>query len=127
MQIVSELWRSPYFRRHMKMEIGVLVDQFALRILRLGPQIFAPGLMGALENKNKNSNESVSVASLTAPHEVKTQLETPLLSQQIDLLFEIKRWFDSDMAAVEFFLNFDTNMQHVEPRGCYGAFALQYC
>jgi len=108
MQIVSELWRSPYYRRHMKMEVGVLVDQFALRILRLGPQIFAPGLMGALDNKN--ANESVSIGSMSAPNESKSELKTPLLSQQIDLLFEVKRWFESDMDAVEFFLNFDTNM-----------------
>jgi hypothetical protein len=108
MQILSVLWCSRYYRRHMKMEIGVLVDQFALRILRLGPQIFAPGLMGVLEKKN--SNESVSIGSLAAPNETKSELKTPLLSQQIDLLFEIKRWFDADMAAVEFFLNYDTNL-----------------
>lgn len=108
MQIVSELWRSPCYRRHMKMELGVLVDQFALRILRLGPQIFAPSLMGALENQNPN--ESVSIGSFSATNEIKAELKTPLLSQQIDLLFEIRRWFESHMDAVEFFLNFDTNM-----------------
>ena len=108
MRIASELWRSPYYRRHMKMEVGVLVDQFALRILRLGPQIFPPGLMGALEDKN--SNESVSVGSFPGPNEMKPYFKAPLLSQQIDLLFEISRWFSSDMDAVEFFLNFDTNL-----------------
>jgi hypothetical protein len=87
----------------MKMEIGVVINHFALRILRLGPQIFSPGIMGALEN-SKVSNSSA------APLSPKNQSKVPLLSQQIDLLFEIRRWFNSNSSdAVDFFLNFDTD------------------
>jgi hypothetical protein len=107
MRIVSELWRSPYYRRHMKMEIGVVVNHFALRILRLGPQIFSPGIMGALENSKASNN--------AAPSSPKNQSKVPLLLQQIDLLFEVRRWFNSNSSdSVEFFLNFDTDMSSHE-------------
>lgn len=106
-RIISELWRSPYYRRHMKMEIGVVINHFALRILRLGPQIFSPDIMGALENKALHGTAASSSAV--------SQSKVPLLSQQIDLLFEISRWFNSNSSdAVEFFLNFDTDMSSHE-------------
>jgi hypothetical protein len=91
----------------MKMEIGVVINHFALRILRLGPQIFSPDVMGALENK--------ALHDTAASSSVVSQSKVPLLSQQIDLLFEISRWFNSNSSdAVEFFLNFDTDMSSHE-------------
>jgi Sec7 domain/Guanine nucleotide exchange factor in Golgi transport N-terminal/PH domain len=81
-QIVGTLWRSSHYRKHMKLEIGVLFDHFALRLLRLGPQILF-----------RSSDD---------------QDMTYLFAQQLELMKEVKSWFHDETALIELFLNFDT-------------------
>lgn len=39
MKIITELWITSQFRQHIKIELGVLIEHFILKILRLGPQV----------------------------------------------------------------------------------------
>jgi hypothetical protein len=102
MGIISELWQSPIFRRHMKVELGVLIDQYLIRLLGLGPQLLIPGKMHSLlpseDEKLFNGSEL---------------FVKPIFNQQIDLLFEVSQWFRKDARGlIDFFLNFDTDISH---------------
>lgn len=101
--IISEAWMTPIFRQRMKLELGVLIEQFALRLLNLGPQLLSPDQMNSLYNVGSDSVE---------PLDPGLQIFTePLFKQQVDLLFEVNRWFQGDARSlVEFFLNFDTDI-----------------
>jgi hypothetical protein len=83
-QLIGALWNSPFYRKHMKLEIGVLFDHFILRLLKLGPQILF-----------KTSDD----------HDM-----TYLFAQQLELMKELKTWFTGKTnALLELFLNFDTD------------------
>jgi hypothetical protein len=87
-RIVSELWGSPVYRRHCKVELGFLMEHFALRILELGPQ--CKGL------RKRGS---------------RCRLKSLMLAQQIELLGEIRNWFSNDPKdVIELYLNYDTDM-----------------
>ncbi|CAB9523975.1 inhibited guanine nucleotide-exchange protein [Seminavis robusta] len=92
MQIMSLLWRTPMYRDRMKGEMGILIEHFALRTLRLGPQL----------QQSRQMNRRQTDAD---------DLSCPLLSQQTDVLTEIKRWFTVDpKATIEMYLNYDTDI-----------------
>lgn len=83
MSIVSELWGSPIYRKQCKVELGMLIEHFAIKILELGPQI---------------------------PYS-KLASNATLLSQQVEVICEIKIWFSYDPSDVlELYLNYDTDM-----------------
>lgn len=92
-RIISELWCSPIHRNKCKAELGVLIEHFALRILQLGPQFI--------------STEQVDLNS--------RQAHVSLLSQQISVLKEVKKWFANNPEdVIELYLNFDTDiLSHV--------------
>ena len=102
MQIISMLWQTPLFRRHLKMELGVLIEHFGLGILQLDPQILAPHRMNELNPyTNDVTSDPLNFGDIV----------DPLFHQQIDLLFEVKRWFKGDCRdIVELYLNFDTDI-----------------
>lgn len=103
LHIITETWKSPMFRQRMKLEIGVLIDQFALRVLALGPQLLSPEQMNI-----KDQSDSEHVQPLDA---ALGMFSEPLFNHQVDLLFEVNRWFQGDARSlVEFFLNFDTDI-----------------
>lgn len=103
LHIMSEVWKSPIFRQRMKLELGVLFDQFALRLLTLGPQLLSPEQMNL-----KDQSDSEHVQPLDAGLGMFSE---PLFNHQVDLLFEVNRWFQDDARSlVEFFLNFDTDI-----------------
>jgi len=80
-RIVSELWCSPIYRSHCKVELGILIEHFGLRILELGPQC-----------KHLQDKQC-------------------LLPQQVELLAEIKNWFSNDPKdVIELYLNYDTDI-----------------
>jgi Guanine nucleotide exchange factor in Golgi transport N-terminal/Sec7 domain len=84
-RIVSEMWCSPIYRKNCKVELGILIDHFAAKILELGPQCLFKHRQGS------------GVKSL--------------LPQQIELIREIKNWLSNDPKdVVEFFLNYDTDI-----------------
>lgn len=83
-RIVGILLCSPIYRVHMKLELGILMEHFVIKILRLGPQI--------LHKKPKGEGD-----------------KTYLFAQQIELMKELKKWFgDEPRGLLELFLNFDT-------------------
>lgn len=87
-RIVSELWSSPIYRSHCKVELGVLMEHYGVRILNLGPQFL-------FSTKLDLSPECVCVS---------------LLSQQVDLLKEITNWFSNDPKdVIEIYLNFEAD------------------
>ena len=82
-QVVGVLWCSPFYRKHMKLEIGILFDHFILKLLKFGPQILF------------KSNDSKDT--------------TYVFAQQLELMKEIKNWFSVDKDRfLELYLNFDT-------------------
>ena len=84
-RLVSELWCSPVYRKHCKVELGILMEHFALKILELGPQCQYTNI----DERGINS----------------------LLSQQIELIGEIKNWLSSDPKdVIEMYLNYDTDI-----------------
>ena len=84
-RLVSELWCSPVYRKHCKVELGILIEHFALKILELGPQC-------------------------QYTHVGERGIKS-LLSQQIELIGEIKNWLGSDPKdVIEMYLNYDTNI-----------------
>ena len=84
-RLLSELWCSPVYRKHCKVELGILMEHFALKILELGPQC-----------QHTNVGEK-GIRSL--------------LSQQIELIGEIKNWLSSDPKdVIEMYLNYDTDI-----------------
>ncbi|KAL3922808.1 MAG: hypothetical protein SGILL_002004 [Bacillariaceae sp.] len=83
-QLIGALWTSPFYRPHMKLEIGILFDHFVLQILKLGPQILF-----------KSSDD----------HDM-----TYLFAQQLELMKELQKWFGGKPnGLLELFLNFDTD------------------
>jgi hypothetical protein len=88
-RIISELWSSPVYRRHCKAELGILIEHFAIRMLQLGPQLI--------------TSKKVDLDS--------EQATLSLLSQQIELIKEIKNWFSDDPKdVIELYLNYDTDI-----------------
>ena len=84
-RLVSELWCSPVYRKHCKVELGILIEHFALKILELGPQC----QYAHVGERGINS----------------------LLSQQIELIGEIKNWLSNDPKdVIEMYLNYDTDI-----------------
>jgi hypothetical protein len=82
-RIVSEIWCSPMHRKRCKVEIGILVEHFAVRILEVGPQFL----------------------------KVNGEQNPGLYFQQTELLKELKKWFaQCPIDVVEFFLNYDTDL-----------------
>jgi Sec7 domain/Guanine nucleotide exchange factor in Golgi transport N-terminal len=101
--IISEMWKSPVFRQYLKLELAVLMEQFVLNLLCLGPQLLSPEQMNLLDQAN-----SESIQPLGPMLQI---LSEPLYNQQVDLLFEINRWFQGDAKSLlEFFLNFNTDI-----------------
>eukprot|EP00536_Pseudo-nitzschia_multiseries_P011494 jgi/Psemu1/206004/e_gw1.394.36.1 len=83
-QVVGVLWCSPFYRKHMKLEVGILFDHFVLRLLKLDPQILF---------RSNDSNDT-----------------TYVFAQQLELMKEIKNWFLGDAdRLLELHLNFDTD------------------
>ena len=88
-RILTEMWCSPIYRLHCQVEIGILVDHFAIRLLQAGPQFVA---VEHLDLDSKHANVS-------------------LLKQQLDMIQEIKSWFSRDPKdVIEMYLNYDTDM-----------------
>ncbi len=90
MRVVTDIWCNSHIRRHMKIEIGVLIEHFVLKFLRLGPQVLPP---------KRLSNTSSSFLN---------DLPVALLPQQVCVVNEVKTWFQSEPRDIlELFLNFD--------------------
>lgn len=88
LRIVTELWTSPVYRQQCKVELGILMEHFALRLLQMKPQIV--------------SASQLDLWSKAA--------ETSLLAQQVEVIQEIKRWCNEPKDTIELFLNFDTDV-----------------
>jgi hypothetical protein len=87
-RIVSELWCSPVYRKHCKVELGILFEHFAVRMLELGPQCIPANRV-----------------------ELHPGTSVLFLSQQIELIGEIKNWFMNDPKdVIEMYLNYDTDI-----------------
>jgi hypothetical protein len=92
-RIVGLLWCSPVYRSNMRLELGILVEHFVLKMLQLGPQF---------PSKSSETMESTP----------------PLLEQQIDLMKEITTWFTGDSRdLLELFINFDTKTRTQQGNG----------
>jgi hypothetical protein len=90
MKIITELWCKPHYRRHLKIEIGVLIEHFVLKILRLGPQVLPP------KRLSKTSSNLLN------------DFPVSLLPQQVCIVNEIKIWFLPEPRDIlELYLNFD--------------------
>ena len=84
-RLISELWCSPVYRKHCKVELGILIEHFALKLLELGPQC-------QYSHVGERGIDS-------------------LLLQQIELIGEIKNWLSSDPKdVIEMYLNYDTDI-----------------
>eukprot|EP00977_Amphora_coffeiformis_P013095 scaffold3361_cov166-Amphora_coffeaeformis.AAC.6 len=87
-RIVFELWKSPIYRQHCKAELGVLIEQFVVRLLHLGPQLLRSDKVDVFSDKAGQS----------------------LHFQQLTLLRELKRVFVVEpKQAVELFINYDSD------------------
>ena len=83
-RIIGSLICSPVYRVHMKLELGILIEHFVLKVFRLGPQILC---------KTPKGIDMIY-----------------LFAQQIELMKEIKKWFACDARnLLELFLNFDND------------------
>ena len=90
MKIVTELWCNRLIRRHLKIEIGVLIEHFVLKFLRLGPQVLPP------KRLSKTTSSTLNDMSVS------------LLPQQVCIVTEMKTWFVSEPRDIlELFMNFD--------------------
>lgn len=90
MKIVTELWCNRLLRRHIKIEIGVLIEHFVLKFLRLGPQVLPP------KRLSKTSSSALN------------DMTVSLLPQQVCIVTEMKSWFISEPRDIlELFMNFD--------------------
>jgi hypothetical protein len=85
---VSELWCSPIYRKHCKVELGILIDHFVLKMLQLGPQLLASNRVDLWSEKAQIS----------------------LLIQQVEVMKEVKSWCENPKDVIELFLNFDTDL-----------------
>uniref|UniRef100_A0A7S3VDI2 Uncharacterized protein n=1 Tax=Chaetoceros debilis TaxID=122233 RepID=A0A7S3VDI2_9STRA len=98
MRIVTELWTNTLLRRHIKIELGVLIEHFCLKLLRLGPQVLPPK---RLCNTTSTTLNDMSVS---------------LLPQQVCIVTEMKTWFQSEPRdIIELFMNFDQVDAHSFP------------
>ena len=99
MKIVTELWCTQYYRQHIKIEIGVLIEHFVLKFLRLGPQVLSP--------KRLSSTSSLFLQDLP----------NSLLPQQVSILTEVKAWFATEPRDIlELYLNFDQVDAHASKK-----------
>jgi hypothetical protein len=90
MKIVTELWCNHLLRRHLKIEIGVLIEHFILKTLRLGPQVLPPKRLSKTQSSILN------------------EMVVSLLPQQVCIVTELKTWFLSEPRDVlELYMNFD--------------------
>jgi len=91
-RIISELWRKSYYRRRMKIDLAVLIQNFVLKILVLEPQ---------LHHFREGNDDGMP----------------SLLQHQLDVLDEIKTWFASDpKEALLLFLNYDMSRPDSLPK-----------
>ncbi|GAX23930.1 hypothetical protein FisN_20Hu138 [Fistulifera solaris] len=80
LRIISEFWCSPIHRKRCKVETGILVEHFVVRLLEMGPHF----LGGSGEQKHG------------------------LYLQLTELLIELKKWFARcPIDTIEFFLSYD--------------------
>lgn len=70
----------------MKLELGILVDQFVIRVFKLGPQIL-------FREQTKNTDDS-----------------TYLFAQQIEILKTLLIWFSDPRGVLELFLNYGVDV-----------------
>lgn len=88
-RILSELWCSPIYRKHCKIELGILIEHFVLKMLQMGPQLVASTRVDLWSDRAHIS----------------------LLMQQVDVVKEIRNWFsENPKSVIEMFLNFDTDL-----------------
>ena len=98
-RIVSELWCHPYYRYNMKLELGVLIEHYFIKMLRLGPQVLPLKRLKELGKRLPGRQPDSPLLE---------EFDTSLLAQQLDVLTEVKRWFSGDPKEIlELFLNFD--------------------
>ncbi|KAL7446952.1 hypothetical protein ACHAXM_010695 [Skeletonema potamos] len=91
LQITSQLWCNPYYRRNMKVDLAILIEHFVLKIICLGPQI----------NPSKGSFDDGNIPNVSG--------EMPsLLDQQLAVLEELKVWFSNPNSAVDLYVNYDS-------------------
>jgi len=101
MNVVSELWNSKHYRKHIKIELGVLIEHFVLKFLRLGPQVVPPTRLSL------------------KPMAISNNIKSSLFLHQLVVLSEVGIWFSSDPRDIlELFLNFDqvdatTSQNHI--------------
>ena len=89
LRIVSQLWRNPYYRSHMKVELAILIEHFVLKVLSLDPQVHS-------SKKGELPTSSRGMPSL--------------LQQQLDVLEELKAWFSLNSTDVlRLHLNYDNS------------------
>eukprot|EP00978_Attheya_sp_CCMP212_P029268 scaffold103454_cov58-Attheya_sp.AAC.1 len=104
LKIISELWCTNHYRNRMKMELGILIEHFVIKMLQLGPQVLSPQRLFDLQNGNKGRKRESSSSVLQ-------DITSPLLPHQLDILVEIKKWFGSNPKdTLELFMNYD--MEH---------------
>lgn len=91
LRIMGILWGSSTYRKYLKLELGMLFDQFVVRVLKLGPQILYQDQASGSEDP------------------------TYLFAQQIELLKTLQVWFSDPRGVLELFLNFgnDANLDDV--------------
>ena len=95
-RIVSELWCHPYYRHNLKLELGVLIEHFFIKILRLGPQVLPPRRLKELSARLRGRQSDSPLLE---------EFSSSLLSHQLDVLTEIKCWFSADPKDVLDFLS----------------------
>lgn len=89
LHVISQLWRSPYYRSQMKIDLAILIEHFFLKVLCIGPQV----------NYCRESEFPTSSGDMPS-----------LLQQQLDVLDELGNWFSSNATDVlSFHLNYDNN------------------
>lgn len=95
LRIISHLWCTPYYRRHMKIDLAVLFEHFVLKLLCLGPQVQRSlGSIGGVDERETTSSSDMP----------------SLLHQQIDVLEEMNVWFSSDPKEVLYlYFNYDVD------------------
>jgi hypothetical protein len=92
-RIIFELWKSETYRRHCKAELGILMEQFVIRLLQLGPQLLNSKIQDVWSDKTGQS----------------------LYYQQLILLRELKNVFVLEpKQALELYLNYDTDFISAE-------------
>jgi len=85
LRIISQLWCNPLYRRNMRNELAVLIENFVLKVICLGPQV-------------RDSRDDGSISKSDMPS---------LFYQQLDVLDELKRWFSNPKDTIDLFVNYN--------------------